>query len=96
MGVKKVIWELSREKRQKRKAKPTVLIISEGKDTEVNYFKYFNQKYVNVDVKIGDKNSVGKDKSRKTDPLKLVEKAINYTKLNYDCLLQELFEENCK
>jgi len=69
MGVKRTIGDLSRAKRRKRKVKPTILIISEGKDTEVNYFKEFNLKYVNVDIKIADKNSAGKNKSRKTDPI---------------------------
>lgn len=84
MGLRRNIGELSRDKRPKRKIKPTVLIISEGKDTEVNYFKEFNLKYVNVDVKIADKNSTGKNKSRKTDPSNLVEKAIEYIQTKYD------------
>ncbi|WP_143323963.1 RloB family protein, partial [Clostridium sp. BL-8] len=78
MGIKRNIGEVSREKRRKRKVKPLVLIVSEGKDTEINYFKQFNQKYVNVDVKPVDKNSAGKNKSRKTDPSNLVDKAIEY------------------
>lgn len=61
-----------------------MLIISEGKDTEIDYFKNFNQKYVNVDVKPLDRYSVGKNKSRKTDPLNLVEKAIDYVENKYD------------
>jgi hypothetical protein len=84
MGVKRNIGELSRDKRRKRKVKPTILIISEGKDTEVNYFKEFNLKYVNVDIKIADKNSAGKNKSRKTDPSHLVDKAIDYIEHKYD------------
>ena len=84
MAVKRNIGELSRDRRPKRKVKPTILIITEGKDTEVNYFKEFNQKYVNVDVKLADKNSVGKNKSRKTDPSNLVDKAIEYTDNKYD------------
>lgn len=84
MGVKRNIGELSRDKRRKRKVHPTILIISEGKDTEVNYFKEFNFKYVNVDIKIADKNSAGKNKSRKTDPSHLVDKAIDYIEHKYD------------
>lgn len=84
MGLKRNIGELSREKRKKREIKPTVLIISEGKDTEVNYFKQFNLKYVNVDIKIADKNSTGKNKARKTDPSSLVEKAIECIENKYD------------
>lgn len=84
MGVKRNIGELSRDKRRKRRVKPTILIISEGKDTEVNYFKEFNLKYVNVDIKIADKNSAGKNKSRKTDPSHLVDKAIDYMDHKYD------------
>ncbi|MBW9154520.1 RloB family protein [Clostridium estertheticum] len=84
MGVKRNIGELSRDKRRKRRVKPTILIISEGKDTEVNYFKEFNLKYVNVDIKIADKNSAGKNKSRKTDPSHLVDKAIDYIDHKYD------------
>lgn len=76
MAIRKNIGELSREGRKKRKIRPTILIISEGKDTEVNYFKECNGKYVNVDIKLADKASVGKNKSRKTDPINLVEKAI--------------------
>jgi len=33
MGVKRNIGELSRDKRRKRKGKPTILVVSEGKDT---------------------------------------------------------------
>lgn len=84
MGMKRNIGEVSREKRSKRKVNPLVLIVSEGKDTEVNYFKQFNQKYVNVDVKPVDKNSTGKNKSRKTDPSNLVDKAIEYIDNKYD------------
>ncbi|MBU3159521.1 RloB family protein [Clostridium frigoris] len=84
MGVKRNIGELSRDKRRKRRVKPTILIISEGKDTEVNYFKEFNLKYVNVDIKVADKNSAGKNKSRKTDPSHLVDKAIDYMDHKYD------------
>lgn len=84
MGIKRNIGEVSREKRRKRKVNPLVLIVSEGKDTEVNYFKQFNQKYVNVDVKPVDKNSTGKNKSRKTDPSNLVDKAIEYIDNKYD------------
>lgn len=84
MGIKRNIGEVSREKRRKRKVKPLVLIVSEGKDTEINYFKQFNQKYVNVDVKPVDKNSDGKNKSRKTDPSNLVDKAIEYIDNKYD------------
>ncbi|EHI98778.1 hypothetical protein CDLVIII_2110 [Clostridium sp. DL-VIII] len=84
MGIKRNIGEVSREKRRKRKVKPLVLIVSEGKDTEINYFKQFNQKYVNVDVKPVDKNSAGKNKSRKTDPSNLVDKAIEYIDNKYD------------
>lgn len=84
MGIKRNIGEVSREKRRKRKVKPLVLIVSEGKDTEINYFKQFNQKYVNVDVKPIDKNSAGKNKSRKTDPSNLVDKAIEYIDNKYD------------
>lgn len=50
MAVRRKIVELSRDKRKKRKIRPTILIICEGKDTEVNYFKEFNLKYVNVDI----------------------------------------------
>lgn len=84
MGVKRKIGELPRGNRRKRKVHPTILIISEGKDTEVNYFKEFNLKYVNVDIKIADKNSAGKNKSRKTDPSHLVDKAIDYIEHKYD------------
>jgi hypothetical protein len=84
MGIKRNIGEVSREKRRKRKVKPLILIVSEGKDTEINYFKQFNQKYVNVDVKPVDKNSAGKNKSRKTDPSNLVDKAIEYIDNKYD------------
>ncbi|MGH4118108.1 RloB family protein [Clostridium sp.] len=84
MGVKRTIGDLSRDKRRKRKVHPTILIVSEGKDTEVNYFKEFNLKYVNVDIKIADKNSAGKNKSRKTDPSHLVDKAIDYIEHKYD------------
>lgn len=84
MGIKRNIGEISREKRRKRKVKPLVLIVSEGKDTEINYFKQFNHKYVNVDVKPIDKNSAGKNKSRKTDPSNLVDKAIEYIDNKYD------------
>lgn len=34
MAIRKNIGELSREGRKKRKIRPTILIISEGKDTE--------------------------------------------------------------
>jgi len=84
MGVKRNIGELSRDKGRKRKVKPTILVVSEGKDTEVNYFKEFNLKYVNVDIKVADKNSAGKNKSRKTDPSHLVDKAIDYIDHKYD------------
>lgn len=84
MAVKKIIGETSREKRKKRKIRPTILIISEGKDTEVNYFKEFNMKHINIDIKIADGNSVGKNKSRKTDPSNLVDKAIEYMEYKYD------------
>lgn len=84
MGIKRNIGEVSREKRRKRKVNPLVLIVSEGKDTEINYFKQFNKKYVNVDVKPVDKNSAGKNKSRKTDPANLVDKAIEYIDNKYD------------
>lgn len=84
MGIKRNIGEISREKRRKRKVKPLILIVSEGKDTEINYFKQFNYKYVNVDVKPVDKNSAGKNKSRKTDPVNLVDKAIEYIDNKYD------------
>ncbi len=84
MGVKRTIGDLSRDKRRKRKVHPTILIISEGKDTEVNYFKEFNLKHVNVDIKIADKNSAGKNKSRKMDPSHLVDKAIDYIEHKYD------------
>lgn len=84
MAIRKNIGELSREGRKKRKIRPTILIISEGKDTEVNYFKECNGKYVNVDIKLADKASVGKNKSRKTDPINLVEKAIDCIETKYD------------
>jgi len=84
MGIKRNIGEVSREKRRKRKVKPLILIVSEGKDTEINYFKNFNHKYVNVDIKPVDKNSTGKNKSRKTDPVNLVDKAIEYIDNKYD------------
>ncbi|OAA91758.1 RloB family protein [Clostridium ljungdahlii] len=84
MAVKRKIVELSRDKRKKRKIRPTILIICEGKDTEVNYFKEFNLKYVNVDVKVADSKSVGKNKSRKTDPSHLVDKAIEFIENKYD------------
>ncbi|QAA31290.1 RloB family protein [Clostridium manihotivorum] len=84
MAVRRNVGGLSREKRHKRKIKPTILIISEGKDTEVNYFREFNQKYVNVDIKIADRNSAGKNKARKTDPSNLVDKAIEYIENKYD------------
>lgn len=84
MVAKRRISETSRDKRKKRKVKPLVLIVAEGKDTEIDYFKHFNQKYVNVDVKPLDRYSSGKNKSRKTDPLNLVEKAIEYVENKYD------------
>ena len=84
MGIKRNVGEVSREKRIKRKVKPLILIVSEGKDTEINYFKNFNHKYVNVDIKPVDKNSTGKNKSRKTDPVNLVDKAIEYIDNKYD------------
>lgn len=84
MVAKKRIGESSREKRNRRKVKPLILIISEGKDTEINYFKSFNKNYVNVDVKPVEKNSVGKNKSKKTDPVNLVEKAKEYITTKYD------------
>ena len=84
MGMKRNIGEISRERRRKRNVKPLILIVSEGKDTEINYFKNFNQKYVNVDIKPVDKNSTGKNKSRKTDPVNLVDKAIEYIDNKYD------------
>jgi len=84
MVARRDIGDLSRGKRKKRKVKPTILIISEGKDTEVNYFTEFNGNYVNVDAKIPDKNSAGKNKARKTDPCNLVEKAIEYVNNKHD------------
>lgn len=84
MAIKRNIGEVSRNKRKKRNVKPLILIISEGKDTEVNYFKNFNQTYINVDVKPVDKNSMGKNKSRKTNPVNLVERAIYYINNKYD------------
>lgn len=80
MGLKRRIKETPREKRKKRKVKPTIVIVCEGKETEPIYFEKFRTKYVNVDVKIPDKSSKGKNKGKETDPSSLVEKAIYYKK----------------
>lgn len=84
MVAKRRLSKTSRDKRKKRKIKPLVLIISECKDTEIDYFKHFNQKCVNVDIKSVYRYSVGKTNSRKIDPLNLVEKAIEYIENKYD------------
>jgi hypothetical protein len=40
MGVRRNIGELSRDRRKKREIKPTIVIISEGKDTELYLYKW--------------------------------------------------------
>ncbi len=82
MKLKKIA-ESSR-KRGIRKVNPTIVIVCEGKETEVDYFNGFNSRYTRVDVIVPDKNSRGKNKSKSTDPESLVEKAIYYKENKYD------------
>lgn len=83
MGLKRRA-EKSREKRIPRKVNPTILIICEGKETEVSYFKNFNSRYTRVDVIIPDKKSSGKNKGKETDPENLVKRSIEYKETKYD------------
>lgn len=73
----------SEQSRKKRSANPTIVIVCEGKDTEVKYFDNFNSRYTRVDVKISDKNSVGKNKGKKTDCENLIKKAIECKQNKY-------------
>lgn len=74
----------SSRKRGIRKVNPTIVIVCEGKETEVDYFNGFNSRYTRVDVIVPDKNSRGKNKAKATDPESLVEKAIYYKENKYD------------
>lgn len=69
---------------EKRKANPIIVILCEGKETEVAYFEKFNSRYTRVEVKVADRNSRGKDKSRATDPESLVKRSINIKNNKYD------------
>ncbi|MEA4826889.1 MAG: RloB family protein [Clostridium sp.] len=71
-------------KKGTRRVNPTIVIICEGKETEVNYFEGFDSKYTRVDVKVADKKSRGKDKGKATDCKSLVERAIYYKENKYD------------
>lgn len=84
MGLMKNIKEKPRDKRLKRKINPTIVIVCEGKNTEPGYFNLFKTRYVNVNVEIPDKKSCGKNKSKKTDPLSLVQKAEEYKRNKYE------------
>lgn len=74
----------SSRKKGNRRTNPIIVIICEGKETEVNYFDYFNSKCTKVDVKIIDKKSRGKNKGKITDCENLVNRAIYYKKSKYD------------
>ncbi|WP_251862450.1 RloB family protein [Clostridium sp. Marseille-Q2269] len=71
-------------KKGRRKVNPTIVIICEGKETEVDYFKKFNSRYTRVDVRVADKNSIGKNKAKATDPESLVDKALYIKENDYD------------
>lgn len=73
----------SSRKKGTRKINPIIVIVCEGKDTEVNYFKNFNSRYTRVDIKVAGKNSTGKNKAKATDPYNLIKLAISQNK-NYD------------
>ncbi len=76
MGLKRTSEKSREGGKGKRKVNPTIVIICEGKDTEVAYFQNFNSKYTKVDVRIAEKNSKGKNKGKATDPESLVRKAV--------------------
>ncbi|EPY6472922.1 RloB family protein [Clostridium sporogenes] len=67
-----------------KKVNPIIVVVCEGKETEVQYFKKFNSRYTKVDVRIVDKNSIGKNKAKATDPKSLVERALNIKENDYD------------
>lgn len=67
----------------KRKPNPVIVVVCEGKDTEVNYFDYFDSRYARVDVKVADKSSRGKDKGKATDCESLVERAVYFKQNKY-------------
>lgn len=83
MGVRRKIEETPREKRKKRNPNPTILIVCEGKDTEPNYFKHFKTRYINVNIELANKSSIGKNKARSTDPVSLVKEASAYKNDKY-------------
>lgn len=83
MGLRKNIKETPREKRKRRKINPTILIVCEGKETEPLYFKGFRSRYVNVNIEIPEKSSMGKNRSKTTDPLNLIKKSIYYKQNKY-------------
>lgn len=84
MGLKKNIKETPREKRKRRKINPTILIVCEGKETEPLYFDSFRTRYINISLEIPEKSSKGKSKSKTTDPLGLVKKAVFFKKNKYE------------
>lgn len=68
----------------KRKPNPIIVVVCEGKDTEVNYFEHFDSRYARVDVKVADKKSKGKNKGKTTDCENLVKRAIYFKENKYD------------
>lgn len=71
-------------KKGNRKVNPIIVVVCEGKETEVDYFEGFNSRYMRVDVRVANKNSRGKNKAKATDPESLVKKANNIKNNDFD------------
>lgn len=84
MGLKRNIKETPREKRVRRKKRPYIIIVCEGKDTEPIYFENFKTRYININIIMPDKNLKGKNKGKVTDPVNLVRKAKYYKENEYE------------
>ncbi|KYH25964.1 hypothetical protein CLTEP_28030 [Clostridium tepidiprofundi DSM 19306] len=70
-------------KKGKRKVNPIIVIVCEGKETEVDYFEGFNSRYTRVDVRIVDKILKGKIKQKLQFPKIWLKKLliVNYSPL---------------
>lgn len=68
----------------KRRINPIIIIVCEGKETEVEYFSHFDSKYTRINIIVADKKARGKNKGKATDCESLVKKAIYYKNNKYD------------
>ena len=70
--------KIEKRGQRRRKIKPVILIVTEGSQTEPEYFEHYRNRQTNIDIRVvGSRTSGGE-----TDYLSLIRKAVEYQNKN--------------